>query len=94
MGSEMCIRDRKRSAPKDVFDALAKRAIMNHFMTFDVSKEKLIGTTWRVCAKSGLDDESDPRWDPQKKFWKTIPLECDNEPEGVTVYETFIISKQ
>ena len=87
-------KNEKRSAPKDIFHALAKRTIMNHFMTFDISKEKLIGTTWRVCAKSGLNDESDPRWKPQKKFWKTIPLECDDEPEGVTVYETFIISKQ
>ena len=84
----------KGTAPEDVFDALANRALMNHFITLDVSKEKLEGIVWRVCVKDALDDEWDPRWKAGKKFWKSIPLECDGKPAGVSVYETFQFSRQ
>ena len=84
----------KGTAPEDVFDALANRALMNHFITLDVSKEKLEGIVWRVCVKDTLDDEWDPRWKAGKKFWKSIPLECDGKPAGVSVYETFQFSRQ
>jgi hypothetical protein len=67
---------------------------MNHFITLDVSKEKLEGIVWRVCVKDALDDEWDPRWKAGKKFWKSIPLECDGKPAGVSVYETFQFSRQ
>ncbi|MBT5028123.1 MAG: hypothetical protein HOM97_07000 [Nitrospina sp.] len=82
----------KRTAPKDVFDALANRALMNHFITLDVSKEKLKGIVWRVCVKDDPDDEWDPRWKSDKKFWQSIVLECDGKPEGVGVYEKFEIT--
>ncbi len=84
----------KRTAPKDVFDALANRALMNHFITLDISKEKLEGTVWRVCVQDNPDDEWDPRWKAGKSFWKSIPLECDGKPDGVSVYETFSFSWQ
>jgi hypothetical protein len=84
----------KRAAPKDVFDALAKRALMNHFITLDISKEKLEGTVWRVCTPDHPDDEWNPRWKAGKNFWKFIPLECDGKPVGVSVYEIFRISRQ
>ncbi|MBC8284548.1 MAG: metallophosphoesterase [Nitrospinae bacterium] len=81
----------KRSAPKDVFEALAKRALMNHFVTLDVSKEKLEGIVWRVCVSDDPEDELDPRWKSNKKFWQSIPLECDGKPEGISIYEKFEI---
>jgi hypothetical protein len=84
----------KYTAPKDVFDALANRALMNHFITLDVSKEKLEGIVWRVCVQDDPDDEWNPRWKAGKKFWYSIPLECDGKPEGVSVYETFGFSRQ
>ncbi|MBT3366653.1 MAG: hypothetical protein HN472_03605 [Nitrospina sp.] len=81
----------KRTAPKDVFDALAKRALMNHFITLDVSRDVLKGTVWRVCVQDDLDDKWNPRWKARKKFWNNITLECDGKAEGVTVYEEFEI---
>jgi hypothetical protein len=79
----------KRTAPKEVFDALAKRALMNHFITLDISTDVLKGTVWRVCVQDDPDDN--PRWKSRKKFWDTITLECDGKPEGVTIYEEFEI---
>lgn len=81
----------KHSAPKDIFDALAKRTLMNHFITLDVSKEKLEGIVWRVCTPDDPHDKSDPRWKAHKKFWKSIPLECDDRPKGTSIYEKFEI---
>lgn len=81
----------KGTAPKDVFDALAKRALMHHFITLDVSRDKLEGTVWRVCVSDDPEDDLDPRWKAKKDFWQSIPLECDGKPEGVDVYEKFEI---
>ena len=35
---------KKRTAPKAVFDALAKRALMNHFLILEIGQEKLQAT--------------------------------------------------
>ncbi|MEK9627460.1 MAG: metallophosphoesterase [Nitrospinota bacterium] len=87
-------KNEKRTAPKEIFDALAKRALMNHFITLDVSNEKLEGQVWRVCVEDDPQDKWDPRWKANKNFWQTIPLECDGRPEGVDVYEKFEIVKK
>lgn len=84
-------KNEKRTAPKDVFNALAKRALMNHFITLDVSPDILKGTVWRVCVQDDPDDKWNPRWKSRKDFWNSITLECDGKPEGVTVYEEFEI---
>ena len=84
-------KNEEHTAPKDVFDALAKRALMNHFITLDISRDTLKGTVWRVCGKGDPDDKSNPRWRSRKDFWKSITLECDGKPEGVAVYEEFEI---
>ncbi len=84
-------KNEERTAPKDVFDALAKRALMNHFITLDISQDMLKATVWRVCVQDNPDDEWNPRWKAGKEFWSNIPLECDGKPEGVTVYEEFEI---
>lgn len=81
----------EHTAPKDVFDALAKRALMNHFITLDISPDILKGTVWRVCVRDEPHDKWNPRWKSRQEFWNTITLECDGKPEGVTVYEEFEI---
>ena len=87
-------KNEKHTAPKDVFDALAKRALMNHFIILDISRDVLKGTVWRVCVQDNPDDKWNPRWKARKKFWNTITLECDGKPEGVTIYEEFSLSRQ
>ncbi|MFQ5672713.1 MAG: metallophosphoesterase family protein [Nitrospinales bacterium] len=81
----------KRTAPEEVFVALAVRALVNHFMILEFEPERMRGRTYRVCpAKT---PEENPRWKPQKEFWKTISLPCDELPEGVTVFDEFEIHK-
>ncbi len=87
-------KNKKHTAPKDVFDALAKRALMHHFITLDISQDVLQATVWRVCVQDDPDDKWNPRWKARKKFWHTITLECDGKPEGVTVYEEFDIKRK
>ena len=87
-------KNEKHTAPKDVFDALAKRALMNHFIILDISRDVLKGTVWRVCVQDNPDDKWNPRWKARKKFWNTITLECDGKPEGVTIYEKFSLSRE
>jgi len=82
-----------RTAPKEVFDALAKRELMNHFITLDISKDRLKGKVWRVCVTDDPNDQHYPRWKPKKKFWDSITLECNGKPEGVSVYEAFEVTK-
>ncbi len=84
-------KNEEHTAPKEVFDALAKRALMNHFITLDISRDILKGTVWRVCVKDNPNDKWNPRWRSRKDFWNNIPLECDGKPEGVGVYEEFEI---
>ena len=84
-------KNEEHTAPKEVFDALAKRALMNHFITLDISRDILKGTVWRVCVKDDPDDKWNPRWKSRKDFWSSIPLECEGKPEGVGVYEEFEI---
>ncbi|MZH42485.1 MAG: hypothetical protein F3740_11895 [Nitrospinae bacterium] len=79
------------TAPKEVFDTLAKRALMNHFITLDISRNTLKGTVWRVCVKDDPNDHQNPRWKARKDFWNSITLECDGKPEGVAIYEEFEI---
>lgn len=81
----------EHTAPKYVFDALAKRALMNHFITLDISRDVLQGTVWRVCVQDDPDDKWNPRWRAGKNFWNTITLECEGKPEGVTIYDEFNI---
>ena len=79
----------EHTAPKIVFEALAKRALMNHFIMLDISSDVLKGTVWRVCVPESPEDN--PRWKPRKEFWNHITLECDDKPEGVSIYEEFEI---
>lgn len=83
---------KKRTAPDDVFHALANRALMNHYIILDVSFEVLKGTTYRVCpGNNSGEGEKGPRWKPHKSMWEGIVLECEGKPEGVTAFDRFEI---
>lgn len=85
--------NKNRTAPEDVFNALAKRALMNHYIILEVSTKVLKGVTYRVCPGKGPTEKSDPRWRPNKSMWKNITLECEGKPEGVAEFDRFEITK-
>jgi len=80
-----------RVAPPEVFKAVKTRALMNHFVLLEITREKLLATTYRVCAGPAAEREQNPRWRPGMPVWKTTPLSCDNQPAGVTAYDRFEI---
>jgi calcineurin-like phosphoesterase family protein len=82
-----------RTAPEDVFNALAKRALMNHYIILEISSKFLKGTTYRVCPGEEPTGKSEPRWKPNKSMWESIALECEGKPEGVAEFDQFEIAK-
>ena len=82
-----------RSAPEDVMNALAKRAVMNHYFILEIYSKVLKGTTYRVCPGTEATEKLDPRWKPNKPMWKNIILECEGKPKGVTKFDRFEIEK-
>ena len=84
---------KKRTAPKEVFDALATRALMNHFVILDIQPEILQATTYRVCPKENLKNPQNPRWKAGKSMWDTITLECEGKDAGVTIFDRFQIHR-
>jgi hypothetical protein len=82
---------KKRTAPKAVFDVLAKRALMNHFLILEIGQEKLKATTYRVCLEKNLKNKEDPRWKPDKPMWNSITLECEGQKPGITTFDQFQI---
>ena len=87
--------NKRRTAPKDVLKAVAKRGLMNHFVILDVSDQVLKGTVYRVCPpKAPVGKEDSPRWKRNdKRLWKGVALECDGQPTGVTEFDHFEILK-
>ena len=83
----------RRTAPPEIFNALSKRSLMNHFVILDITSEKIKGAAYRVCPETSSDDEN-PRWKPHKKFWRKIHLECEGKPAGVELYDSFEIIKK
>ena len=85
----------KRTAPKPVFNALAKRALMNHFLILDVHQDKINIKTYRVCPTREEEEASNPRWKPDKPMWNGITLECEGKKPGTSLYEELeIIQKK
>ena len=82
---------KKWTAPKAVFDALATRALMNHFLILEIGPEKLQATTYRVCLEKNTTDKKNPRWKPDKPMWDSITLECEGQETGVTAFDQFQI---
>lgn len=78
----------KRSAPKEVLNALAQRSLMFHYLTLEISHEVLTATTHRVCPPPPEPNEKqNPRWHPEDPMWNNMTLECDGKEEGVTVFD-------
>ena len=82
---------KKRTAPKAVFDALATRALVNHFLILEIGPKKLQATTYRVCLEKNTTDKKNPRWKPDKPMWDSITLECEGQETGVTAFDQFQI---
>ena len=87
---------KKRTAPKEVFDALAIRALMNHYVVLEVSENAVKGKTVRVCPdmENIQIGKTDPRWKSHKKLmWRNIPLACNGLPRGTDIYDRFLLHK-
>lgn len=82
---------KKRTAPKTVFDALATRALMNHFLILKIKRETLQGITYRVCPEINTKNVDNPRWKAGKSVWSKIRLECEGQEAGVTAFDQFQI---
>ena len=82
---------KKRIAPKTVFDALATRALMNHFLVLKIERETLQAITYRVCPEINTENVGNPRWKAGKSVWSTITLECEGQETGVTAFDQFQI---
>ena len=84
----------KRTAPDAVFDALAKRALMFHYLKLDISHDTLNVKTLRVCPPPpGKGEKQNPRWHADDGMWKNIALECDGKEAGVTLFDQFEIAR-
>ena len=82
----------QHTAPEPVFDALAKRALMFHYVSLEISHDTLTAKTLRVCPPQPAPGEKqNPRWHADDGMWKTIKLECDGQPAGVTLFDRFEI---
>ncbi len=78
----------KRSAPDAVLDALAKRALMFHYVTLEIAHDVLTATTHRVCPPPPAEGEKqNPRWHADDNIWENIVLECEGKEAGVTVFD-------
>ena len=82
---------KKRIAPKTVFEALATRALMNHFLILKIKRETLQAITYRVCPEISTKNVDNPRWKAGKAVWNTVRLECEGQEEGVTAFDQFQI---
>ena len=84
----------KRSAPEAVSNALAKRALMFHYMTLEISHDTLTATTHRVCPPQPAEGEKqNPRWHADDPMWKNITLECEDKETGVTIFDQLEIRR-
>jgi hypothetical protein len=83
----------KWAAPKEVFDALAVRALMNHFLIFEIGPNTLKAVTYRVCPAEDAGNPSNPRWKSHKRMWNKITLECKGQEAGVTPFDRFEIQR-
>ena len=84
----------KHAAPDAVFDALAKRALMFHYVTLEISHDTLKAQTMRVCPpQPSPGEKQNPRWHSDDDMWKNISLECDSKEAGVTVFDQFEIAR-
>jgi predicted phosphodiesterase len=80
----------KPVAPPHIQRAVARRAIMNHYVRVDLDAGRVGVTTMRVCAPG------EPRWHPtDATTWPGGPsmLECHDKPPGVSVFDHFELTR-
>lgn len=80
----------KPVAPPHIRQAVARRAIMNHYVRVDLDAGRVGVTTMRVCAPG------EPRWRPNDAtVWPggTSMLECHGKPAGVSVFDHFELTR-
>lgn len=78
-----------RIAPEHVRNAIAKRAIANHFVLLEVSKNAILGTTYMLCPADEDTFNKNYRW----LKWKQIAVECDGKPQGSYKLDRFEIHR-
>lgn len=83
--------DAEHTAPPEVMKALARRALMFHYVTVEIGHDRLQVKTFRVCPPAAASEQGDPRWRSKMKVWRNIRLECDGQPAGVTLYDSVTI---
>lgn len=81
----------KRTPPQHVFDALAVRSLMFHYIVLEFSHHALKGTTFRVCP---AEEGTNPRWHAGDSMWQSIALGCDGQAPGVQPFDRFEITKK
>ena len=83
-----------KPVPDTVRNALAKRALMFHYLTLEISHDSLAAKTHRVCPSPPAPGEKqNPRWHADDPKWENISLECDDKEAGVTVFDQFEITR-
>jgi predicted phosphodiesterase len=84
-----------RPVPDTVTNALAKRALMFHYLTLDISHDTLTAKTHRVCPPTlAPGDKQNPRWQADdEELWENVVLECDGKATGVTVFDQIEIRR-
>ena len=84
---------KNKTAPKKVFDALAVRALMNHYVVLEITDKSVRGRTERVCPdmENIKVGKTNPRWKPKKKFWKKVHLSCEGRQANQDTYDEFLL---
>lgn len=84
-------RARRHEPPRIFRKAVAKKAVMNHFVFLEITPEKIVGTTYRVCPQNA---KGDPRWRPDNsEVWGNTRLACEGVTEEFSVFDEFEIEK-
>ncbi len=84
-------RARRHDPPETFEKAIAEKAVMNHFVFLEITPEKIIGKTYRVCPQN---TQADPRWHPDDSdVWGNTKLACEGETEEFSIFDEFEIEK-
>ncbi|NIQ02748.1 MAG: hypothetical protein GWM98_22340, partial [Nitrospinaceae bacterium] len=83
----------EHAAPPEVRQALARRALIHHFVLLTVTPDRLVGQTIRVCTGPEEAGNQNPRWRPDRLNWAAFPLECEGQEAGAAEFDRFEIRK-
>ena len=84
-------RAKRHKPPKYIRKAVAIKAVMNHFVMLEISSDKIVGKTYRVCPQNA---KGDPRWRPDDAdIWRNTKLACEGVTEEFSIFDEFEIEK-